>query len=97
MTLQQMDIFDAMNQALDAVNETAGEWSVRIVDRILAEVPEPFTTDDCRDLIPPGISPHLLSARLNSARMRGRLVKIGERRSVKPEIHGKTLNVWVRR
>lgn len=88
----------ARDKALQQVNDNADEWAKSVVDRIvtsLAESGEPFTADDARDLIPPGVSPHLLSARLNSARMRGLIVKIGERPSRLVSIHGKPIAVWV--
>lgn len=97
MTGQLELAYTAMDEALAAVDQSADEWSRNVVDAVLREgVPEPFTTDDCRDLIPAGISPHLLSARINSARMSRRLKKVGERPSLKLELHGKALSVWVR-
>jgi hypothetical protein len=88
--------FEARDRALRQVNDNADEWAKSVVDNIIRSLAEagPFTADDARDLIPAGVSPHLLAARLNAARMRGAIVKVGERPSRLVSIHGKPIAIW---
>lgn len=100
MTAVQLDIVEAIearNLALQQVNDNADDWAKRTVDNIIRSLAAegPFTADDARDLIPAGISPHLLAARLNAARMRREIRKVGERPSRLLSIHGKPIAVWV--
>lgn len=99
-TSTQLDIFSspvvARDEALHRVEQNADQWQRDVLDNIIRSLAQegPFTADDARDLIPAGVSPHLLAARLNAARMRKEIVKVGERPSRLVSIHGKPIAIW---
>lgn len=99
MTAVQLDFdaaLSARDTALRQVNDHADDWQRDVLDNIIRSLAEegPFTADDARALIPAGVSPHLLAARLNAARMRREIVKVGERPSRLVSIHGKPIAIW---
>lgn len=98
MSAQLELVFTARDEALQIVTEHADDWDKSCVDAVLYDLMAqtvPWSANDARELIA-ARSRHLLSARLNSFRLRGLIEKVGEVVSTDVGTHGKKIATYLR-
>lgn len=87
---------EAKEEALRLVEEFAGDWDKAVVEQAILGHIDMYgsaSANDFRDLVNPA-SRHLLSARLNSLRMRKVIEAVGEVRSSDVGTHGKKILLY---
>lgn len=86
------------DEALAQVEEASDDWQRAVIDQSIREVAawgRPFSANDCRPLLPPGIRPALVGARFMAASRRGDIRKVGWVASTDPGTHAHPVAQWV--
>jgi hypothetical protein len=79
------------------VEQASDDWDRAVVDRAIREVAakgRPFSANDVRPLLPPGIRKNLVGARFLAASRSGLIRKIGYTPSTDPKTHAHPVATW---
>lgn len=82
-----------------ATEQASDDWSRAVIDQALATFAaagRPFSANDLRPLLPPGIRPALVGARFMAASKRREIVKVGWVASTDPGTHAHPVGLWLR-
>jgi hypothetical protein len=95
---EQLELGQALRDtALAQVEAASDEWERAVIDqaiRALADRGRPFSANDVRPLLPPGVRPALVGARFMAASRRLEIVEVGLVRSTDPGTHAKRITIW---
>lgn len=86
------------DEALAQVEEASDDWSRSVIDQAITATAlqgRPFSANDVRPLLPPGIRPALVGARFLAASKRGQIRKVGWVASTDPGTHAHPVAQWV--
>lgn len=85
------------DEGMAAVEEASDDMSRATIDQALREVAKrgrPFSANDVRPLLPPGIRPALVGARFMAASRRREIRKVGWVASTDPGTHAHPVALW---
>lgn len=94
----QLELGQALrDEGIARVEAAAADWERAVIDRIIREVAargRPFSANDCRPLLPPGVRPALIGARFLAASKRRQIRKLGWVPSTDPGTHAHPVALW---
>lgn len=79
------------------VEAASGDWDRAVVDRAIKECAatgRPFSANDVRPLLPPGIRKNLVGARFLAASRSGLIRRVGAVASTDPGTHAHEVKLW---
>lgn len=96
---EQLELGQALrDEGVARVEAASDDQDRAVIDqaiRAVAERGEPFSANDVRPLLPPGIRPALVGARFLAASKRRQIVKVGWVPSTDPGTHAHPVALWV--
>lgn len=84
-------------QGVQRVEQSSGEWDRKVVDQAIkacAAKGRPFSANDCRELLPPGIRRNLIGARFLAASRAGVIRRVGDVASSDAGTHAHRIGLW---
>lgn len=99
MTGEQLELGQALREeGIHRVEDASDDQDRAVIDqaiRAVAERGRPFSANDVRPLLPPGLRPALVGARFMAASRRKMIRKVGWVPSTDPGTHAHPVAQWV--
>lgn len=98
MTAEQLELGQTLrDEGMALAEDASDEWERLVIDqaiRVVAERGRPFSANDVRPLLPPGVRPALVGARFMAASRRKQILKVGWVASTDPGTHAHPVAFW---
>lgn len=99
MNGEQLELGQALrDEGIARVTEASDQWERDVIDQAISAMVErgrPFSANDVRPLLPPGVRPALVGARFRTAALHRKIRRVGYVPSTDPGTHAHPIALWI--